>query len=419
MKTQLLKDVANTWHPYKNPDDHIWPYPIVKGEKEFVIDSNGRRFFDSGASWWTNIHGHSHPYIAQKVYEQFLTLEHVIFAGYYHEPAALIAKRICQLLGKENGRAFFSDNGSTAVEVAVKAAILYQQQINPKRKKIIALESAYHGDTFGAMSVSGRSIFTDPYNDLLFDVEFIPVPDDTQFEKSLSRLDQISAEGDVATFIFEPLIQGAGGMNMYPAENLEKLLHICREREIVIIADEVMTGFGRTANMFATDAVETRPDIFSLSKGLTGGTMPLGLTVFESKIYDLLEDKKAILFHGHSFTAHPLACAAANASLDLYEKENVLGMAQNIAKQHREFVHSHLGTSAMQNLRSCGIVLAFEVPQPEKSYASPLRGKIIEHFRDRDILLRPLGNTVYLLPPMCTSEETLQKAYQAILELNP
>lgn len=419
MKPELLKDIAFTWHPYKNPDDHIWPYPIVKGEKEFLIDSNGRRFFDSGASWWTNIHGHSHPYIAKKVYEQFLTLEHVIFAGYYHEQAALIAKRICRILGKENGRAFFSDNGSTAVEVAIKAAILYQQQINLKRKKIIALESAYHGDTFGAMSVSGRSIFTEPYNELLFEVKFIPVPNDIQFEACMQQLTMLAESGEIAAFIFEPLIQGAGGMNMYPAENLDLLLEICKKNEILIIADEVMTGFGRTGKMFATDALQIKPDIFCLSKGLTGGTMPLGLTVFEAEIYNLLEKNNAILFHGHSFTAHPLACAAANASLDLYEKDNVLGMAKGIAIQHQAFVKQHRENPEMGNLRSCGIVLAFEVPQPEKSYASPLRGKIIEHFRSYDILLRPLGNTVYLLPPMCTSQETLNKTYQAILELNP
>jgi adenosylmethionine-8-amino-7-oxononanoate aminotransferase len=327
------------------------------------------------SSWWVNIHGHAHPYIAEKVAEQLRVLEHVIFAGFTHEPAVLLAERLLPLLPGKQEKVFYSDNGSTAVEVAIKMCLQFWVNTTATpRRKIIAFKDAYHGDTFGAMSVSSRSIFTDPFKSLLFDVEFIDLPTAQNIEQLKSKINYLSNE--VACFIFEPRVLGAGGMLMYEAEHLDQLLTTCNKHGILTIADEVMTGFGRTGTFFSCEALENAPDIFCLSKGLTGGTMPLGITSCNKKIFDafLSDDKLKTLYHGHSFTANPVSIAASLASLDILLDPLTMENIQRISSKHSVFASSIVEHPKLKNVRQTGTILAMEwQTDGNTSYLSELR----------------------------------------------
>ncbi|MBC8045274.1 MAG: aminotransferase class III-fold pyridoxal phosphate-dependent enzyme, partial [Fimbriimonadaceae bacterium] len=277
------------------------PIHIVRGEGALLFDVNGKSYIDAISSWWTNLHGHAHPYIAQKLFEQAQQLEHVIFAGFTHTPAQQLAQRLIEdHLPKSISKIFYSDNGSTSVEVAIKMAIQYWKNIDTPKKKIIAFLNSYHGDTFGSMSVSERGAFTKPFHDYLFDVEFITPPFAGSENESVEQFKKIIADNNIAAFIYEPLVMGAGGMLMYEAEALNNLLQVAKENNIICIADEVMTGFYRTGKMFAGDHCSNKPDIICLSKGLTGGTMALGITACEQFIYDAFyaDDKMKTFFHG-------------------------------------------------------------------------------------------------------------------------
>jgi adenosylmethionine-8-amino-7-oxononanoate aminotransferase len=313
------------------------PVGIVKGEGAYLIAEDGTRYLDAVSSWWVNLHGHAHPYIAAKVAQQLHTLEHIIFAGFTHEPAVELAERLLKILPSNQSRIFYSDNGSTAVEVAIKMCHQYWANIGKPRKKIVAFRNAYHGDTFGAMAVSGRSAFTAAFETLLFDVEFIDTPTESNITDLKNQLAILSPE--VSSFIYEPLVQGSGGMLMYEATYLDELLACCRAHGIFAIADEVMTGFGRTGRLFASDYLLNQPDIVCLSKGLTGGTMALGVTSCSQQIYDafLSDDKLKTLFHGHSFTANPVACAASLASMDLTLSDETFRAIDRITKRHQHF----------------------------------------------------------------------------------
>ncbi|MNK20178.1 Adenosylmethionine-8-amino-7-oxononanoate aminotransferase [compost metagenome] len=412
------RDAQVIWHPYtqmKNPLPHI---PIVSGEGVYLFDEAGKKYIDAVSSWWVNIHGHAHPYIAAKVAEQLNTLEHVIFAGFTHEPAVRLAERLLPLLPGKQSKAFYSDNGSTAVEVALKMCLQYWVNTGKQdRKKIIAFKEAYHGDTFGAMSVSGRSIFTDPFNQLLFDVEFIDLPNAQNIEQLKSRINYLSNE--VACFIFEPMVLGASGMLMYEAQYLDQLLESCQKHGILTIADEVMTGFGRTGRYFSCEALANKPDIFCLSKGLTGGTMPLGITTCNATIFDgfLSDDKLKTLYHGHSFTANPVACAASLASLDILLSPETLQNIQRVEAQHRGFAESIKGHPKLKAIRQAGTILVMEWETgDDTSYLSGLRDKLYLYFLERGIVLRPLGNILYILPPYVISNEDLAYIYQTILQ---
>ena len=319
MSSIRARDREVIWHPYTAMK--AWPEAIAikNGEGVYLIDEDGNRFIDAVSSWWVNLHGHSHPYIAQKVSEQLTTLEHCMFAGFTHEPAVKLAERLLELLPAGMKKIFYSDNGSTAVEVAIKMALQYWSNQGIKKNKLLALQNAYHGDTFGAMAVSARSIFTGAFTDFLFDVDFIPFPGRDDAGHSLAVLERLLQNGDVAAFIVEPLVQGSAGMLMYDADTLELLFSLCRKYGALIIADEVMTGFGRTGPLFACDYIQTSPDIICLSKGLTGGTMPMGVTAATQAVFDAFydDDRLKMLYHGHSYTANPAICAAALASLDL------------------------------------------------------------------------------------------------------
>lgn len=411
------RDGELIWHPYTQMQNAAAPIPIVRGEGVYLITEDGKKYIDAVSSWWVNIHGHSHPYIAQKVAEQLNRLEHVIFAGFTHPGAIELAERIIEILPSGQSKVFYSDNGSTAVEVAMKMCFQYWSNLGNPKTKVLAFNNSYHGDTFGAMAVSSRSAFTRPFEKLLFEVEFIDLPDAGNIEQLKAHISGISS--DLAAFIFEPLVQGAGGMQMYEARYLDELILHCRQNEILTIADEVMTGFGRTGKLFASDHLSEQADLMCFSKGLTGGTMALGLTTCTSEIYNafLSDDKLKTLFHGHSFTANPVACSAALASLDLLLDKETLKNIDRITQSHHEFLNKIKDHPRLKNIRQTGTIIALEWESTgETSYFNSLRDNLYNFFLDQGIILRPLGNIVYVLPPYCINREQLSYVYLKIEE---
>ncbi|MBS1640080.1 MAG: adenosylmethionine--8-amino-7-oxononanoate transaminase, partial [Bacteroidetes bacterium] len=323
----IERDKKVIWHPFTQQKNMLPPIPIIKGKNSILFDENENKYIDAISSWWVTLHGHSNTYIAEKLYQQALQLEQVIFAGFTHEPAIALAEKLLAILPGDFSKIFYSDNGSTSTEVALKMAIQYwwnKHSLSTTRNKILAFKNSYHGDTFGAMSVSDRSVFTLAFHNLLFEVIFIDTPTKNNIEEIQLTIQQHANE--IAAFIYEPLVQGAGGIKMYDAELLNNILSTVKEHNIICIADEVMTGFGRTGKLFASEYIKIKPDIICLSKGLTGGTMALGVTACTTDIYNayVTDNKLKTFFHGHSFTANPLACTAALASLDLLLNEECL-----------------------------------------------------------------------------------------------
>lgn len=375
---------------------------------------------DGISSWWVNLHGHANPYIAEAIAVQARTLEQVIFAGFTHPAAVTLAERILPLLPGKQELLFFSDNGSTAVEVAIKMALQYWYNQEMPRRRIIALEGAYHGDTFGAMAVGERGGFNQPFEQHLFEVDFIPFPVADRAEESLETMKQLLASGDVAAFIFEPLVQGSAGMRMYEPQVLNTLMKLAKQAGVLCIADEVMTGFGRTGKLFACHHVAEGPDLVCMSKGITGGFMPLGVTACTAAIADAFRQPEPgkTFYHGHSYTANPLACAAGLASLDLLLKEDCVLQRMMIEQAHLDFAARVEGHSAVKQVRVRGTILALELQSTEgTSYFNSRRNQLYNFFLDKNILLRPLGNVVYLLPPYVITREELRLVYKALEEL--
>jgi adenosylmethionine-8-amino-7-oxononanoate aminotransferase len=411
----IERDLAVIWHPYTQMKTAQPPIPIVRGEGSCLFSEDGKKYIDAISSWWVNIHGHSHPYIAQKVAEQLNKLEHAIFAGFTHTGAVELAERLLAILPSNQAKAFYSDNGSTAVEVAIKMCLQYWHNKGEQRTKILAFKNAYHGDTFGAMSVSGRSAFTAAFDNLLFEVEFIDLPNKENID--LIKLQISNLKSQLSCFIFEPLVQGSAGMIMYEAEYLNELMAHCQKEHVLLIADEVFTGFGRTGKAFACNHVETQPDIMCFSKGLTGGTMAFGLTTCTQDIYNafLSNDRMKTLFHGHSYTANPIACAAALASLDLFLESSTQENINRIADKHRLFARKITGHRSLKTTRQTGTILALEWETGNNtSYFSSLRDKLYNYFLDAGIILRPLGNVIYILPPYCITDAELDYIYSTI-----
>ncbi|MCL6524122.1 MAG: adenosylmethionine--8-amino-7-oxononanoate transaminase [Thermoflavifilum sp.] len=409
----LERDARVIWHPDTQMLTEPAPIPIVKGEGALLFDEQGQSYIDADASWWVNTIGHGHPLVAEKIAAQARHLAHCIFACLTHEPAVKLAEELLRLLPGNFSRIFYSDDGSTSTEVALKMAIQYWHNQGIKRTKILALEGGYHGDTFGAMSVGAKSVFTAPFENYLFEVTYLPLPQPGQaFPIPEEELDQYAA------WIFEPLIQGAGGMRMYRAEALDPWLEICRRHGILLIADEVMTGFYRTGRLFACEYLQQKPDIICLSKGLTGGTLPLGVTACTEQIFEafLSQDKRKTFFHGHSYTANPLACTAALASLDVLLSPAYQSQIQHIIRQHQHFVQQLHEYPCFQHPRQLGTIAAFEVID-EPNYTSPLRDKLYTFYLKHRVLMRPLGNTLYLMPPYCITNEQLQQVYEATFAL--
>ena len=403
------------WHPFTQQQTASLNSAIVRGNGILLYDENGNEYIDAVSSWWTNLFGHSNPQIAEAIKKQVNVLEHVIFAGFTHQPAVELSEKLLKLLPENQSKVFFSDNGSTCVEVAIKMAIQYWYNQQIEKTTIIAFKNAYHGDTFGAMSVGARGVFNKPFEPYLFHVEFIDLPTDENFNQVLVEFERIIQTQKVAAFIFEPLIQGSAGMLMYKAEYLDKLIETARQYEVICIADEVMTGFGRTGKIFATDYLQHKPDIFCLSKGITGGFLPLGITTCTLRIYEafLSSDKLKTFFHGHSYTGNPIVCAAANASLELMNDAQL--MINDLVEWQTEFLSKLNENSKIKNVRQTGTVVAFDVKTTADSdYFNNIRDFLYDNFIKHGVLLRPLGNTVYILPPYIITKQQLQKVYMVI-----
>ena len=416
-KSLAERDQDLIWHPYTQMQNAPAPIPIIKGEGIFLIAEDGKKYIDAVSSWWVNIHGHSHPYIAKKVSEQLNRLEHVIFAGFTHPGAIELAERLISILPDGQRKVFYSDNGSTAVEVALKMCFQYWSNLGREKNKVLAFNNSYHGDTFGAMAVSARSAFTRPFEKLLFEVEFLDLPDQNNIELLKSQITARASE--VSAFIFEPLVQGAGGMQMYDAAYLDELIKHCRQHGILTIADEVMTGFGRTGKLFASDHLSEKADLMCFSKGLTGGTMALGITTCTAAIYEaiLSDNKSKTMSHGHSFTANPIACAAALASMDILLESETLASIQRISVSHQAFSERVSHHPKVKCIRQTGTILAMEwATRGETSYFNNLRDNLYNFFLEHGIILRPLGNIIYIMPPYCITNEQLDYIYKKIEE---
>ncbi|MDR6922595.1 MULTISPECIES: adenosylmethionine--8-amino-7-oxononanoate transaminase [Chryseobacterium] len=412
------RDQAVNWHPYTQMKTAGEAIPIVSGKGVYLYDEEGKQYIDAVSSWWVTLHGHAHPYIAERVFQQLNTLEQVIFAGFTHEPAVRLSENLLQLLPDNQKKIFYSDNGSTAVEAALKMCVQYAYNNGQEKTKILAFRNAYHGDTFGAMSVSGRSVWTKPFGSMLFEVIFIDTPTRENLEDLKIQIKDRASE--TACFIYEPLVQGAAGMLMYNAEDLSELMKCCRESGVLMIQDEVFTGFGRTGKLFAADHLSEMPDIMCFSKGLTGGTMPMGITSCSQDIFNafLSDDKYKTLFHGHSFTANPLACTAALASMELLLNEETQAAINRIGEQHSEFGAILSKHCNVENVRQTGTIFAFELKTNENtSYFNEIGRILYDKFLQRGIIMRPLGNSMYLVPPYCITSEELRLIYQNILDV--
>lgn len=426
MTTLTNRDKNIIWHPFTQEKTAREVIAITSAKGSYIYDENHKSYLDLISSWWVNLHGHAHPDIAKSIYEQALQLEHIIFAGFTHTPAVELCENIKEILPSELKRCFFSDNGSTAVEVALKMAYQYWHNQGHKQKTLfLSFDGGYHGDTFGAMAVGHKSGFHNVFADFCFKVLTIPYPAtwdgdltvELNEEQAIAVLDaHLQHHGDkIAAMIIEPLVQGASGMRMCRAEFIKKVVARVRKAGILVIFDEIMTGFGRTGNYFALSQLGLSPDMLCLSKGITGGFLPLALTVTTDAIYNaFLSDKWHHAFaHGHSYTANPLACAAAIASLKLLKHDDCQCRIKAIQKAHQKGIANLKNQcSNIEHTRICGTISAFEIKN-----AKHLNAELKLLFLQNGLLLRPLGNTVYLLPPYSVTPEELEVAYQKIAQV--
>jgi adenosylmethionine-8-amino-7-oxononanoate aminotransferase len=419
-------DQAMVWHPFALP--YASNILIKKAKGVYLYDASNKKYLDAVSSWWVNLHGHGNIRLKNALAKQFRKTDHIIFSGFTHEPAIRLAKKLLEKINLTNLQTtkhyqsvFYSDNGSTAVEVALKLGIQYLTQKGFKKIKIISFENAYHGDTFGAMAGSGNSIFNSAFEKYLFQSTQIPLPSKDNITALEHMISEFQKENDALLFIYEPLIQGSGGMNIYCKESMAKLLSIIKQNENICIADEVMTGFYRTGTFIASEQIislnnTTAPDLICLSKGITGGIMPLGATVISKKIIDAFANKPPTerFYHGHSYTGNPLACAVALESLKLLNS-NCLKNIKNIHAQHLIFKEKLKLFKQIKNIEVCGTIIRFEFDSNEKSsYTNSIRDKIYAFFIENGVLLRPLGNVVYIMPPYTISTKELNKIYAVI-----
>lgn len=418
----IAGDRTHIWHPFTQMKTAKPPIPIVRARGAYLFGFDGRSYLDAISSWWVNLHGHGHPYIAEKIKAQVDELEHVLFAGFTHPPAVDLAGRLLPLLPGTMSKLFYSDNGSTAVEVAIKIALQYWHNtfLSQSRTRVIGFKKGYHGDTFGAMSAAGKNDFNRPFWKHLIAVDTIDAPIQGEEERSLKQMKALLDAGDTACFIFEPLILGSGGMHVYSGQGLDALIALCRQYDVITIADEAMTGFGRTGTLFACQQLRESPDMICLSKGLTGGFLPLGATACCQRLFDGFwsDDLSHAFLHGHSYTANPIACSSALASLDLVLGESSRNDRERIARQHAVFCDRWQNHPKVVRCEALGTILIVEFrSQGEASYFAPGRDALYDFFMERGILVRPLGNVLYLMPPYCISEEDLEGIYDVIILL--
>lgn len=410
-------DKKYIWHPLTQHKTSATPIPIARAKGAVLYGEDGTEYIDGISSWYTAIYGHCHPYILEKVSAQMQELDQVVFTGFTHKPATVLAEKLFKILPENQAKMFFNDNGSTAVEAAIKMALQYHHNKGQKRTSLIAFKNGFHGDTFGAMSASDLSVYNGPFKAHLITVHRLPTPQKDTLNQVLQALQAILAKNDCAAFVYEPLVQGAAGMKMYSASGLNAILQCCQEYDIITIADEVMTGFGKTGTHFASSQVDTLPDIMCLSKALTAGLLPMSLTTCTQKIFDAFykDEVHKGFMHSHTYSANPLACAAASASIDLLVDPKMEAHKKRINEKHNVFAKALSQNPKAKNIRVKGIILALELDTPMERYGD-LRHKLYRFFMDRGVCLRPLGNTIYLLPPLVTTDEQLDKMYTTIKE---
>ena len=406
------------WHPFTQHALVDQMTKVVRGEGAYLYAQDGRRIIDAIASWWVVTHGHCHPSIVSAIQSQAEKLNQVIFAGYTHEPAEQVAALLLKLAPRGLDYVFFSDSGSTSVEVALKMALGYWRNIGEPRTRMVVMEHSYHGDTVGTMSVGARGLFNAAYEPLLFDVTSVPFPAPGSEQASLDALEAACRKENPAAFVVEPLILGAGGMLMYPAWVLREMKRICKAANVLFIADEVMTGWGRTGTLFACEQADVSPDIACYSKGLTGGSLPLAVTLCRAEIFEAhySPDRTRTLFHSSSYTANPVACAAARANLELWQNRQSRERVASVAEMQEQAMKPFCADARFENVRRTGTITALDLKARDKGYLAGVGPKLEAFFADRNLLLRPLGNTIYVMPPYCVSSADLGEIYAAIAE---
>lgn len=414
-----IRDQKHIWHPLVQHKLQPEMLAIVKAKDAVLTDENGKEYIDGIASWYTCMYGHCNEFIIDRVHAQMQQLDQVVFSGFTHEPAVKLSEELIKILPKNQQKIFFNDNGSTATEIGIKMALQFHHNQGNKRNVLLAFENGFHGDTLGAMSVSSLSVYNGAFEEHFLKVVRIPTPDGKNTEKILRKLKGLIEKYPIAGFIYEPLVQGAAAMLMHDATGLNEILNLCKQHQIITVADEVMTGFGKTGRHFASDYMETKPDVVCMSKALSAGMVPMGLTSCTQKIYDAFyaDDVEKGLFHAHTYSGNPLACAAALAGIELLVSEEMQGDIQRIIRAHQTFDARIKNHSRVKTTRQLGVIFALELNIGlEEGHYSTLRDKLFDFFMEKGVYLRPLGNTVYILPPYVITDEQLEKIYLSIEE---
>lgn len=412
----MKHDQSPVWHPFTQHLLEPVTKKIARTEGAYLIDEHGRKILDLISSWWVITHGHRAPQIMQAIREATEYYDQIIFAEYSHEPAEKLARELIRIVPQGLSHVFYSDSGSTCVEVAMKMALGYFHNRGEPRSKLAVIAGSYHGDTIGTMSAGERGVFNVAYGALLYDVATIPFPAEGREQETLDVFEQLCRGGDLAALIIEPLVLGAGGMKIYPASVLRQLKTIAETYGTLLICDEVMTGWGRTGTLFASEQAGITPDILCLSKGITGGALPLAVTLCVPQIFEahLSTDRSRTFYHSSSYTANPIACAAGLANLQIWRDEPVLQRVQALqAMQSRELARFN-DDPRFENIRQCGTITALDIKTQSSGYLSDVALRLKAFFRAHDVLLRPLGNVLYLMPPYCVTEQELQRSYQLI-----
>jgi adenosylmethionine-8-amino-7-oxononanoate aminotransferase len=392
--------------------------PIVKAKGAFLYNEEGKAYIDAISSWYTAVYGHCNKRLVKAIRKQSENLDQIIFSGFTHRPAIELAEKLIDILPDKISKVFYNDNGSTATEIGIKMALQFHHNLGNEKDTLIAFEEGFHGDTFGAMSVSGLSVYNGAFENHFIKVVRLKKPDGLNNQMVLKQLSEIISNHKVAGFIYEPLIQGAAGMKTYDKEGLNDILSVCKSNQVICIADEVMTGFGKTGTTFASEQIETQPDIICLSKALTAGMIPMGVTACQEYIYDAFydDDVSKGLFHAHTYSGNPLACAIALEAIKLLESSDIQQRLQYIAEAHHQFKHRIKNHPKLKSIRHTGIILAMDLDLDIERYSNT-RDKLFKYFMDKGIYLRPLGNTIYMVPPYIIGREELSKIYVAFEDI--
>lgn len=415
LKNISERDKKHIWHPLTQHKLHDSMLAITKAKGCVLTDEEGKEYIDGISSWYTSVYGHCNDFILGRVQAQMQQLDQIVFSGFTHEPAVKLSEELIKILPENQEKIFFSDNGSTSTEIGIKMALQYHFNRGEKRNVLLAFEDAFHGDTFGAMSVSGLSVYNGPFEDFFIEVERIAPPTKENISNTLDQLEELLKNNNVAGFIYEPLIQGAAAMQMHDADGLNEILKLLKKYGVITVADEVMTGFGKTGKYFASDYITTKPDVICMSKALTAGLVPMGATSCTQNVYDAFysgEISKG-LFHGHTYTGNPLACAAALAGIELLKSKEIQDNIQRIMASHKKFNAEIKEHPKVLQTRQTGIIYALDLNVEMERYGS-LRDKLMKHFMDDGVFLRPLGSTIYISAPYVITEQQLQKIYDSI-----